>query len=134
MEAWLYQLEVATRRPWMGLYMQILAGALVLGAVIRVANFLGWTGRAWKHSAAIWRFMDCVVLIFNSCMAYALWTHQRWSLAAFVGGAIGLQIVPYLLFRKQLIDQPEDEAMLKGLIGTTVVLLGVLFVLLHLGR
>lgn len=64
----------------------------------------------------------------------ALWRGLAWSIWLLFGGILLLQIVPYTLFRSYFILKAEDGQVLNGLLGTEILLLGILILLLLLKK
>ncbi|MBP0029981.1 hypothetical protein [Roseofilum sp. Guam] len=62
--------------------------------------------------------------------AIALWRGLGWSVWLVFSGIIGLQFLPYTMWRSQFILQPEDAQTLNGLLGTEALLLGIFALLL----
>ena len=128
------QLEQALGGAWTGIYVRILAGILAYGALVHVGNIAGLSGRPWIETPIVWRVMDIVLLIFNIVVGVALWLRIPWGVVAFVVGIVGLQLIPYTLFRGHFVESPEQAQTLNGLIGTHLVLLAVLACLIVLRK
>lgn len=126
----LFNLANAVDQRWTGIYLRVLAAILIYGASVHVGNMLGLTGTAWGDTPVLWRVMDVVLLVFNAVVAVGLWLKRPWAVVSFVVGIVLLQIVPYTLFRQHFMRAPEDAGALTGLVGTLLLLLGILVVLL----
>ena len=120
------QIEQALGGAWTGIYVRMLAVILAYGALVHIGNIAGLSGRPWIETPVLWRVMDVVLLIFNVAVGVALWLRMPWGVMAFVVGIVGLQLIPYTLFRDHFIESPEQAQALNGLIGTHLVLLAVL--------
>lgn len=124
------RLRDATSLRWTGIYLRILAGVLVYGALVHVGNMVGFGGEPWSEMPIHFRVMDLLLLIFNGVVAVGLWSKSPWAVIAFVLGLVLLQIIPYTVFRQHFVQTPEDASTLNGLIGTEIVLIALLFFLI----
>ena len=115
---------------WTRYYAKFLALVLLYGATVHIGNMLGWTGKPWLETPALWRVMDSVLLVFNSVTAIALWRGVGWSVPLTFGGIILLQFIPYTLGRSHFITGPEDIQILNGLLATEALLLAIFALLL----
>lgn len=127
-------LAVVANAKWMSLYLRVLSGVLIYGATVHAGNMLGLTGKPWFSTPLLWRVMDVVLLVFDVVVSVGLWQRRVWAIAAFVFGIICLQILPYTLLRNAFIMSPADAQTLNGLIGSELVLLGVLVGLIVSGK
>ncbi len=127
-------IDAALNQPWTAIYAKVMAGVLLYGAAVHVANIAGLTGPPWLSTPLLWRGMDVVLLIFNLVTAIALWRGVFWSVWLLFGGMVLLQFLPYTLLREQFILKPEDAQTLNGLLGTEAILLGIFAVLLGLKK
>ena len=124
----------AITRPWTGIYVRVLAVILAFGAAVHVGNIAGLPGTPWRETPLLWRVMDVVLLAFNLVVAFGLWQRRGWALPAFAAGIVLFQLVPYTLLRGQFARTVDEAAALNGLIGTHLLLLGVLAGLLLSNR
>lgn len=118
-----------SNRPWTAGYAKFLALVLLYGATVHLGNMAGFTGTPWLTTPLLWRGMDVVLLGFDLVAAIALWRGWRWSMKLIFGGMIGLQFLPYTVWRSQFVLQAGDAQILNGLLGTEAILL-VIFALL----
>jgi len=93
---------------------------------VHVANILGFGEGPWTSMPLLWRIMDVVLLIFNVTVGIGLWLKTPWGIKAFVAGIIGLQLIPYTLFREHFIQTAEHAAMLNGMVVFWIVVLAIL--------
>ncbi len=128
------QIEQALNGAWTGIYVKVLACILAYGALVHIGNITGWSRRPWMETPVLWRVMDIVLLIFNITVGITLWLRIPWAVIAFVVGIVGLQLIPYTLFRERFIEAPEQAQALNGLVGTHLVLLTVLVGLMVLRK
>ena len=124
----------ALQQPWTAIYTKVIAIALLYGATVHVGNILGLTGTPWLDTPLLWRLLDLILLIFDLVTAIALWRGFAWSIWLLFGGIFLLQILPYTLLRSHFILKPEDTQVLNSLLGTEILLLGVLVLLLWLRK
>ncbi len=124
----------ALQQPWTAVYTKIIAIALLYGATVHIGNILGLTGTSWLATPLLWRSLDIILLIFDIVTAIALWRGLAWSIWLLFGGILLLQILPYTLLRSHFILKPEDTQVLNSLLGTEILLLGVLVLLLWLRK
>ncbi len=124
----------ALQQPWTAIYTKVVAIALLYGATVHVSNIFGLTGTSWLDTPLLWRSLDIILLIFDIVTAIALWRRLAWSIWLLFGGILLLQILPYTLLRSHFILKPEDTQVLNSLLGTEILLLGVLVLLLWLRK
>lgn len=126
------ELHTSLEQTWTKAYAKIIALILVYGGVAHVGNIAGWSGIPWLETSMLWRVMDVVLLGFDVVTAIALWLGLTWSVPLLFGGIIGLQILPYTVWRSQFISKPEDGAALNQLIGVELIMLSIFCILLVL--
>ena len=124
----------AIQQPWTAVYLKVIAVALLYGATVHIGNIFGLTGTPWLDIPLLWRSLDIILLIFDIVTAFALWRGITWSIWLLFGGIFLLQILPYTLLRSHFILKPEDTQVLNSLLGTEILLLGVLVLLLWLRK
>ena len=122
-------IAAALTHPWTARYARFLALVLGYGALVHIGNIAGWSGRPWLETPWLWRVLDGVLLAFDLGVGIGLWLQKAWAIAAFVLGIVCLQLLPYTLFRDRFATTPEELATLDGLVGTLIVLLGILLLL-----
>ncbi|MDB9518565.1 hypothetical protein PN466_16590 [Roseofilum reptotaenium CS-1145] len=122
--------HAALSYPWTARYAKFLALVLLYGATVHIGNMAGLTGTPWLSTPLLWRGMDVALLSFEMVAAIALWRGLGWSVWLVFCGIIGLQFLPYTMWRSQFILQPEDAQTLNGLLGTEAFLLGMFALLL----
>ena len=121
-------------QPWTKAYARITAFVMLYGGVVHVGNIAGWKGHPWAESSFLWRIMDVVLLSFDITVAIALFLGLVWSVWLLFCGIIGLQILPYTVWRSQFISKPEDGAVLNQLIGTELIILSIFCIMLVLPK
>ncbi|EAZ92602.1 hypothetical protein [Crocosphaera chwakensis] len=117
---------------WTGIYVRFLSICLVYGALVHCTNILGLGNVSWLDTPFHWRLMDIILLIFDVITSVNLWLQSFYGIIALiiVIGIFVLQILPYTVFRQFFIVNPEDIEILKGLIGTEIVLISLLVILI----
>ena len=130
----------ALQQPWTAIYTKVIAIALLYGATVHVGNILGLTGTPWLATPLLWRSLDMMLSIFDVVTALALWRGMAWSIWLLFSGIFLLQILyPVAIslrhdFVTHFILKPEDTQVLNSLLGTEILLLGVLVLLLWLRK
>lgn len=124
----------ALQQPWTAIYTKVIAVALLYGATVHVGNIFGLTGTSWLATPLLWQSLDLILLIFDIATVIALWRGLAWSIWLLFGGIFLLQILPYTVWRSHFILKPEDTQVLNSLLGTEILLLGVLVLLLWLRK
>ncbi len=123
-------LASALQQPWTAIYTKVIAITLLYGATVHISNILGLGATPWLSTPLLWRFMDILLLVFDLVTAILLWQGTIWSIWLLFCGIILLQLIPYTFFRSYFVLQPQDAQVIDSLLGTEVLLLGILIVLL----
>ena len=79
------------------------------GALVHILNMAGMSGFDWLNAPVKWQVLDIVYLLLDLTVVVGLIRIARVSVAAFYIAAIS-QIILYTIFRKWVIDVPENYA------------------------
>lgn len=112
--------QIATR-PWMGIYLRVLAIALGYGAIVHIANIAGFGEKPWLEGPLAWRIGDLVYGPLNIAAAIGLWMRSHWGIILFFL-AVGSQFVIYTVFIRHFAFTPEHRQTIYGLLGTEALL------------
>lgn len=124
--------EIAAR-PWMGIYLRVLAVVLGYGAIVHIANILGFGEKPWLDGPLSWRIGDLVYGPLNISAAVGLWMRTHWGVVLFFV-AVASQFVIYTVFTKHFAFTPEHRQTIYGLLGTEALLVAGFFVVWFLKR
>lgn len=126
-------LAQAATKPWMGIYLRVLAVVLGYGAIVHIANIAGFGERPWLEGPLSWRIGDLVYGPLNIVAAICLWMRSPWGILLFLV-AVGSQFVIYTVFLEHFAFTPEHRRTIYGLLGTEAVLVAGFLILLLLKR
>lgn len=108
--------EVA-ERPWMSVYVRVLAVIFGCGAIVHIANIAGFGEKPWREGPLSWRVGDIVYGSLNIAAAVALWTRSAWGIILF-SLAVASQFIIYTAFINHFAFTPEHRRTIYGLLGT----------------
>ena len=112
-------------RPWMRIYMRVLAVALAYGGVVHIANMLGFGEKPWLEGPLAWRVGDLVYAPLNLAGAVGLWLRQPWGVLLFLALVVS-QFVIYTVFIDAFAFTAEQRRTVYGLLATQGLLTAVL--------
>ena len=124
--------ELASR-PWMGIYLRFLAVVLGYGAIVHIANILGFGEKPWLEGPLSWRIGDLVYAPLNILAAVFLWFRSPWGILLFLI-AVGSQFVIYTAFIDHFAFTAEHRRLIFGLLGTEALLVAGFVILWFLKR
>lgn len=87
----------SSQKPWMGVFLRILALFYLLGATVHYGNLLGFGEMKWAESPLSWKLGDICYAILDTAVVIGLWLKTSWGISRFFAGAIS-QLVLYLGF------------------------------------
>ena len=125
------KMQEATIRPWMGIYLRILAVIVALGGWVHLANILGLSGRPWLETPLTFQILDVVLLVLDLTMAIGLWKRKAWSVILLLVVLFVFQFIPYTLFLDYFARTVEDRQTILGLLGTETLLVAIMAALYH---
>ena len=122
-------LQEICARPWMGIYLRVLAVVMAYGGIVHVANILGFGGKPWAETPLPCRIGDVAYGILDIVAAVGLWLKTPWGLVLFVL-LIASQFVIYTVFIDHFVTTDEERKQVHGLLGTEAILIVILIVLI----
>ncbi|ACK69233.1 hypothetical protein PCC7424_0777 [Gloeothece citriformis PCC 7424] len=119
----------STHKPWMAVYLKILALFYLYGAAVHCANVFGFGELAWVDMPFSWKFGDISYGILDILAFIGLWLKSRWGLGIF-GLIVISQLVLYVGFPQWFVLDREDQQDLWNLVMFHLVTLFIFFGLL----
>ena len=115
-------------RPWMSIYLRVLAFAFAYGAIVHFANMAGFGEKPWLETPLIWRIGDVFYAILDTITVIGLWQGKVWGIACFLIGILS-QFILYTVFIDYFASTLEQRQTIYGLLGTEAILVLIFFVL-----
>ena len=112
----------------------IIALFYLYGAVVHVANILGFSGFDWRAAPLKWQVLDIVYLVIDLLVVAGLILSWKAGFVAFYVAALS-QIVLYTVLRDWIIDVPAEFSVSeqqRGYLTTLVIFHCVTIVLITL--
>lgn len=120
------QIIESSHKPWMGVYLKILALLYLYGAAVHCANIFGFGEMAWPEMPLSWKIGNISYGILSLIAFVGLWIKSRWGIASFLLIVVS-QLVLYIGFPKWFILDQEDQQDLSILVIFNLVSL-IIFV------
>ena len=122
-----------TENSWMGIYLRILALIIAYGALVHLANLMGFGEMPWRKMPLTWKVGDIVYGLLDTVTVIGLWHKTTWGIFCFLS-AIASQLVIYTVFIDYFAFTSEQRQTIYGLVGTELILLSVFWVLFWLKK
>jgi len=119
----------ATKNPWIGIYLKILALIFTYSCLVHVANIAGFGEKPWLETPLTWQIGDVVYGILDFAVVIGLWQGKAWGIVCFLV-AILSQFFIYTVFLDAFTLTPEHRQTIYSLLGTEAILLLVFVALL----
>ncbi|NEQ79904.1 MAG: hypothetical protein F6K26_06450 [Moorea sp. SIO2I5] len=123
----------ATERPWMSIYLRILAFIFAYGAIVHFSNIAGFGEMPWLETPLTWRIGDVFYGILDTAAVIGLWQRQVWGIGLCLVGILS-QFIIYTVFIDYFAATPEQRQTIYGLLGTEAILVLILTTLLLLKK
>ena len=123
-------LEAICNRPWMGIYLRVLAVLYALGAVVHYANLAGLGEMKRPDAPLAWRLGDIGFAILDTAAAITLWLRSPWGVILFLFGALS-QIALYMGLPTKFAFTKDHMKAIRGMVYfhlTTIVFFVTLMV------
>ena len=117
-----------TENSWMAIYLRILAVIIAYGALVHLANLMGFGEMPWQEMPLTWRAGDIIYGLLDTVTAIGLWQRTVWGIFCFLS-AIASQFLIYTIFIDYFAFTSEQRQTIYGLLGTELILLLVFVVL-----
>ena len=117
-------------RPWMSIYLKIIAVILAFGAVTHIGNMLGFGEKPFAQFPIAWKIGDVYFTILNVVAIIGLWKKAGWGVFAFLI-AMASQFLIYTIFIDYFAFTDEHRRAIRGLLITEGIMVGI-FILLVL--
>ncbi len=115
-----------TQKPWMGIYLRILALFFLYGAIVHYGNLLGFGEMPWREAPLSWQIGDIVYAIIDTLAVIGLWNKTAWGIGFFLVAAIS-QLILYLGFPDLFAFTPEQKQALWSLIIFHIITISIFF-------
>ena len=119
----------ALQRPWMTVFLRLLALLYAYGAAVHYAHMLGVGPDAWPDVPRHWKVADVAYAALDTFAAIGLWRRRNWGVLCWVLAALS-QTVLYGFFAEDFTVSEEQREALSGMIGFHGITLGVFVALL----
>ncbi|AOW98519.1 hypothetical protein BJP34_02840 [Moorena producens PAL-8-15-08-1] len=123
----------ATKRPWMSIYLRILAFVFAYGAIVHFSNIAGFGEIPWLETPLTWRIGDVFYGIVDTAAVIGLWQRQVWGIGLCLVGILS-QFIIYTVFIDYFAFTPDQRQTIYGLLGTEAILVLILTTLLLLKK
>ncbi len=124
----LENLKLVTEHFWMAIYLRILSFIIAYGALVHLANILGFGEMPWGEMPLTWRIGDIAYGLLDTITAIGLWQKTVWGIFCFLI-AIASQFMIYTVFIDYFAFTVEQRQTIYGLLGTELILLLIFFLL-----
>ncbi|MDY6937736.1 MAG: DUF6163 family protein [Cyanobacteriota bacterium] len=94
---WWSALKEASDRPWMGVYLRILAIIFAYGGLVHIANIAGFGEMPWNQMPLTWQVGDIAYAILDIVAAIGLWKRTVWGAVCMLCAVLS-QFVIYTVF------------------------------------
>jgi len=123
----------AGERPWMGVYLRILAFAYLTGVILRFSSMLGFGDISLEDMTSASKAADLVFAQFGAITMVGLWLRKPWGIACFFVVAIS-HLILYWGFPELFADMDGQEIPFQSLINFHLSTLGIFFILQIKGK
>ena len=124
--------EIAVR-PWMSIYLKIIAVILAFGAISHIRNMLGYGEKPFAQFPTAWKIGDVYFTILNVVAVIGLWKKAGWGILAFLI-AMFSQFIIYTIFIKYFAFTDEHRKAIRGLLITEAIMVGIFVILILMKR
>ncbi len=112
----------------MGIYLRILAIFYGYGAIVHVANLLGFGELPWQEMPLSWKMGDIVYGILDPLTVIGLWLQTTWGIALCITTALS-QLILYTVFPHLFAFTTQQQQALTSLVIFHLITLGIFAVL-----
>ncbi|NEO50205.1 MAG: hypothetical protein F6K55_41435 [Moorea sp. SIO4A3] len=123
----------ATERPWMSIYLRIIAFVFAYGAIVHFSNIAGFGEIPWLETPLTWRIGDVFYGILDTAAVIGLWQRQVWGIGLCLVGILS-QFIIYTVFIDYFAFTPDQRQTIYGLLGTEAILVLILTTLFLLKK
>ncbi|WP_424101411.1 hypothetical protein [Moorena producens] len=123
----------ATKRPWMSIYLRIIAFVFAYGAIVHFSNIAGFGEMPWLETPLTWRIGDIFYGILDTAAVIGLWQRQVWGIGLCLVVILS-QFIIYTVFIDYFAFTPDQRQTIYGLLVTEAILVLILTTLLLLKK